>query len=144
MPDRDFVDIARDDAVHQFGGVLACDQVLVQRRDIDQRASIADRVVLVLMMYLVYADGVISRPFPVVQAVAEGESSIVKSGSDGQGSLALTLGFPREPLWISGVAPGIPERRIICSCAALEQAPNCPDRESAMARKYRDKKIVSR
>jgi NAD(P)-dependent dehydrogenase (short-subunit alcohol dehydrogenase family) len=40
----------------------------------------------VLMMHFVHADGVVSRPLAVVQAVAEGKSSVVKRSSDGQGN----------------------------------------------------------
>ena len=49
-------DIARDDAIHQLGGVLARDQILVERRDVDERGRVADGVVLVLVMHLVHAD----------------------------------------------------------------------------------------
>ena len=82
----DFVDVARDHAIHQLGRVLAGDQVLVERRDVDERRGVADGVVLVLVMHLIDADRVVARPFAVVQALAERECSLVKCGSDGQES----------------------------------------------------------
>ena len=85
----DLVDVAGDDAVHQLGGVFAGDQVLVERRDVDERGGVADGVVLVLVMHLVDADRVVARPLAVVQAVAERESSLVKCGSDWQRSPSI-------------------------------------------------------
>jgi len=35
-------------------------------------------------MHLVHADGVVSGPFPVIQAVAKRKSALVKCSSDGQ------------------------------------------------------------
>ena len=87
LSDFHFVDVAGDDAVHQLGGVLARDQILVERRNIDQRGRIADGVVLVLVMHLVHADRVVARPLAVVQAVAKRKSSLVKCGSDWQRQL---------------------------------------------------------
>ena len=86
MSHFDFVDVARDHAIHQLGRILAGDQVLVERRDVDERRGVADGVVLVLVMHLIDADRVVARPFAVVQALAERECSLVKRGSDGQGS----------------------------------------------------------
>ena len=87
----DFVDVASDDAVHQAGRVFAGDQILVQRRDVDERGRVANGVVLVLVMNFVHADGVVAGPLAVVQAVAQGESSLVKCGSDGQRDSSLRL-----------------------------------------------------
>ena len=95
-PDFDLVDVASDDAVHQAGRIFAGDQILVERRDVDERGRVADGVVLVLVVHFVHADGVVARPFAVVQAVAEGESSLVKCGSDGQRDSSLRRFF-REP-----------------------------------------------
>src|SRR5438094_3491983 len=78
-----FVNVARDDAVHQLGSVAPGDQVLVQRRDVNQRRCIADSVVLVLMVHLIHADRVISRPLAIIEALAEREGAFVKGGSDG-------------------------------------------------------------
>ena len=50
------------------------DEVLEQRRDVDQRRGVADRVVLVLVVRLVGADRVVARPLAVVQALAEREA----------------------------------------------------------------------
>src|SRR5262249_48873977 len=66
------------------GGILARDDVLVQRRDIDQRSRIANRVVLVLVMHLIGAYRVVSGPLAVVQAVAQRKSTLVKCGPDWQ------------------------------------------------------------
>src|SRR5262249_27730781 len=79
------INVARDHAVYQPGGVFARDQILIQRRNIDQRGSIADGVVLVLVMHLIGADCVIARPLAVVQALAQGKSAIVKCSTNGQG-----------------------------------------------------------
>jgi hypothetical protein len=43
----------------------------------------------VLVMHFVHTDRVVSRPLAVIQTVAEGESSLVKCSSNGQGDLAL-------------------------------------------------------
>ena len=77
---------------------LPVTKYLYKRRDVDQRGRVADGVVLVLVMHLVNADRVIARPLAVIEALAERESSFVKCGSYGHGTL-LVLG---------------PERRIIC------------------------------
>src|SRR5215472_15317639 len=81
------VDVARDHAVHQLGGVLARDDVLVQRRDIDQRRRIANRVVLMLVMHLVGAYRVVTGPLAIIQAVAQRKSTFVKCSTDGQRNL---------------------------------------------------------
>ena len=83
LADGDFVDVARDHAIDELGGVFASDQILVERRDVDERTSVADGVVLVLVVHFVHADRVVSRPLAVVEALAEGKGSFVKSGSDG-------------------------------------------------------------
>lgn len=70
LSDLHFVDVARDDAIDEFGGVLAGDEVLVKWRDVDERARIANSVVLVLMMHFINADRVISGPLAVIQAMA--------------------------------------------------------------------------
>ncbi len=73
---------------------LPRDQILVERRDIDQCAGIADGVVLVLVMHFVHADRVVSRPLAVVEAVAEGKGSFVKRSSDGQGMTSVDCRLP--------------------------------------------------
>src|SRR5215469_6640411 len=83
LPLGDFVDVASNDAVHQLGGAASGEQVFVQRRDIDQRSRIADGVVLVLVVHLVGADRVISRPLAVVEAGTQRKSALVKSRSNG-------------------------------------------------------------
>ena len=59
------------DPVHQFRGVRPCDPVLEQRRNVDQCGGVADGVVLMLVVRFVSAYRVITRPFPVVQALAQ-------------------------------------------------------------------------
>jgi hypothetical protein len=41
----------------------------------------------VLVMHLIHADRVISRPLAIIQALAERKSSLVKCSSNRQGSL---------------------------------------------------------
>src|ERR1700690_2221867 len=96
------VDVARNDAVHQLGGIASGDEVLVQRSDVNQRRRIANRVVLVLVMDPVNADRVVSRPLAVVEALAEGESAFVECGSNGHddsfcvtASLLIASSIPR-------------------------------------------------
>jgi hypothetical protein len=43
-------------------------------------------------MYFIDADGIVSRPFPVVQALAQGKRSLVKGSSNGQ-SKPRVVGF---------------------------------------------------
>src|SRR5208282_480332 len=70
--DRDFVDVASDDAVDEFGGVFSGDAIFEERRDVNQRGGIANGVVFVLVMHFVDADSVVAGPFAVVEAFAEG------------------------------------------------------------------------
>ena len=58
------------------------DAVLEERRDVDQRAGVADRVVLVLVMRLVRADGVVAGPVAIVEALAQLERARVEGGTD--------------------------------------------------------------
>src|SRR5581483_919849 len=95
LADSDLVDVTSDDAIHKTCGVPPGHQVLIQRTDINQRGSIADGVVFVLVMDFVHADGVIARPLAVTQAMAERERSFVKRGSDGQGRPLLVLSILR-------------------------------------------------
>src|SRR5437016_13301181 len=71
--------------IHQLGRVFSCDEIFVERRNIDQPGRVADRVVLVLVVHFVHADRLIARPFAVVQAVTQGKGPFVKCGSYGQG-----------------------------------------------------------
>ena len=75
--------VARDDAIDEAHRVGAGDAVLVERRDVDQRAGVPDRVVFVLVMRLVGADGVVAGPVAVVEALAQLERARVESGTDG-------------------------------------------------------------
>ena len=74
LADRHLADVARDDAIDEPRGIGARDQVLEQRRDVDQRRGVADRVVFVLVMAFVRADRVVARPVAIVQALAQREA----------------------------------------------------------------------
>ena len=76
------VNVACDDTINEARGILSGDHVLEQRSDVDQCRGIADRVVLVLVVRFVDADGVIAGPFAVAETVAQTEGSFVKRGSD--------------------------------------------------------------
>src|SRR5215469_15501236 len=86
----DLSDITGDDAVDEPGGIASADQVFVKRGNIDECGRIANSVVLVLMLHLVGADRVVSRPLAVVQALAKRKSSFVKGGRYGH-DFALIL-----------------------------------------------------
>ena len=58
--------------VDQPRGVRPGDQVLVERRDVDERRGVADGVVLVLVVRLVRADGVVAGPLAVVRLSQSG------------------------------------------------------------------------
>ena len=75
--------IARDEPVDELRGVAPCDDVLEERRDVDQRSGVADGVVFVLVVRFVRADGVVARPVAVVQALAQRERALVKGGTNG-------------------------------------------------------------
>ena len=40
LADRDFVHVAGDDAVDEFGGIFAGDEIFVERGDVDQREAL--------------------------------------------------------------------------------------------------------
>src|SRR5208283_1028590 len=103
LPDGDLVNVACDHAIHQFGRVLARDQIFIERRYINQRASISNRVVLVLMVHFVHADRVVARPLSIVQAMAERKRSLVKCSSNRQGHprWPVFLCVPLCTLWLS-------------------------------------------
>ena len=86
LVDGDFMDVASDDAVDEFGGFAAGHPVFEERGDVDERGGIADGVVFVLVVHFVDADGVIARPLAVVQAFAKRQSALVKCSSDGHDS----------------------------------------------------------
>ena len=79
---RNLAHVARDDAVDQTGRISSGDSVFEERRDIDQRRGVANRVVLVLVMRLVRADRVVAGPLAIVQTLAKWKCSFVKCGSD--------------------------------------------------------------
>ena len=64
LADLGFADVARDDVIEQPRGVTAGDQVLVQRRDIEQRRGIPNRVVFAIVRELVGARDDVPGPAP--------------------------------------------------------------------------------
>jgi len=92
LVDCDFVDVAGDDAVDEFGGVFSGDAIFEERGDVDERGGVADGVVLVLVVHFVDAYGVVAGPFAVVEALAKGEGAFVECGSYWHwGSVALVV-----------------------------------------------------
>ena len=87
LPNPDLVDIARDHAIHQLARILTGDQILVERRDVDKGSSVADGIVLVLVMHFIDTDCVISRPLTIIQALTQRKSSLVECSSNGQGGV---------------------------------------------------------
>ena len=82
LPDGELRRVARDDAIDEPGRVAAADAVLEERRDVDERRRVADRVVLVLVMRFVRADRVVARPLAEIQAFAQRERALVNGGPD--------------------------------------------------------------
>ena len=82
LADRHLRRVARDDAIDEPHRVGARHAVLEERRDVDQRAGVADGVVFVLVMRLVGADGVVAGPVAIVEALAQLERACVEGGTD--------------------------------------------------------------
>ena len=74
--------VARDDAIDEAHRVGTRDAVLEERRDVDQRAGVPDRVVFVLVMRFVGADRVVAGPVAIVEALAQLERARVEGGTD--------------------------------------------------------------
>ena len=96
--DRDLAQVPRHDPVDEARRVLARDPVLEERRDVDQRRGVADRVVLVLVVGLVGGDRVVARPLAIVQALAERERPLVYGGSDRHWIVTSSSGPTRHSL----------------------------------------------
>ena len=75
--------VARDHAIDEPHRVGPGEQVLVERRDVDQPGGVADGVVLVLVQRLVRARRVVARPLAVVETLAERRGSLVEGSPDG-------------------------------------------------------------
>ena len=71
LSDGELGDVARHDPIEQPRGVGALDQVLHQRRDVDQRRVVADRPVLALEAEVVGPDRNVPGPAPPVLRQAE-------------------------------------------------------------------------
>src|SRR5262249_15898684 len=78
LPDANFLQIARDDPIHETRGVSSGDPVFVERGNVDHRGGITNRVVLVLVMRFVCADGVVAGPLAIIQTFAQRESPVMK------------------------------------------------------------------
>ena len=89
-----------DDAIDETRRIFSGEPVFEQRRDIDQRGRVTNRVVLVFVMRLVRADGVIARPLAIAKTFAEWQCPFVKCGSDGhayQGSVFVRASDYKYP-----------------------------------------------
>jgi len=82
LVDGNFIDVAANDPVDKLGGTGAGDAVFEQRRNVNERGGIANRVVLMFVVHLVDADGVIARPLAIAQALAQRQRAFMKSSSD--------------------------------------------------------------
>src|SRR5205823_8711836 len=80
--DRELSRVAGNHAVDEFHRILAGDQVLEQRRDVDERRSVSYRVVLVFVVRLVRAHRVVAGPLAIVEALAQPECAVVDGGPD--------------------------------------------------------------
>ena len=78
LADRQLRGVAGDDAVHEPRGAGAVQPVLEERRDVDQRARVADGVVLVVVVRLVGADRVVARPVAKAEAFGERRRPFMK------------------------------------------------------------------
>src|SRR5262249_27792725 len=103
--------VTGDQPVDEPGRIAAGDQVLEERRYVDERGRVADGVVLVLVVPLVGADGVVAGPFPIVEALAEGKGALVDCGSDGHSLIILTLALRSVPEKSVELAPYAPFAR---------------------------------
>ncbi len=76
---------ARDHAIDDVHGIGTGDEVLEERRDVEERGAVANRVVLVFVQRFVRARRVVARPVAVAQARAERERPVVKRRPDRHG-----------------------------------------------------------
>ena len=72
--------VARDDAVHQHGRLGARDLVLAQGRDVEERGSAANRVVLVFVARLVAEGDGVAGPVAPAAVVTERGGAPVEGG----------------------------------------------------------------
>ena len=79
--DGELVRVARDHAVDEPRRVRAGDEILVERRDIDERGRLADGVVLDLVGVVIRAGGEIARPFPPLLLAVERRRARIERGS---------------------------------------------------------------
>ena len=91
LADRELRRVARDDAIDELHRVLAAHAILEQRRDVDERRRVADRVVLVLVMRLVRAHGVVAGPLAVIQTRGKRERAFMNGGADRHAQVSIRL-----------------------------------------------------
>ena len=89
--DRQLRRVAGDHAVDQPQGVGPRDDVLVERRDVDQRGRLADRVVLDVVGVGVDARRVVARPLAPLQLAVERRGTRMEGGPDAHGLAVLLL-----------------------------------------------------
>ena len=80
--DAELARVPRDHAVDEPRGVRPGDQVLVERRDVDERRRLPDGVVLDLVGVGVRARREIARPFAPLQLGVEWRGPGIERGSD--------------------------------------------------------------
>src|SRR2546422_6289458 len=64
LSDFRFADVARDDVIEQSRRVAAGDEVLIERRDVEQGRRVPDRVILAVVRQLVGAGDDVAGPAP--------------------------------------------------------------------------------
>src|SRR5262249_51014521 len=111
LADGHLRDVAGDQSVDEPGRIAAGDQVLEERRHVDERGRVADGVVLVLVVPLVGADGVVAGPFPIVEALAEGKRALVDGGADWHPLIIVTPAVRSVPEKSVELAPYAPFAR---------------------------------
>jgi hypothetical protein len=88
LPDGEPGGVARDDAIHQPGGVRTGHLVLEERAHVDQGGRLADRVVLDVVLVRVDTRGEEARPLPPLLLAVERLGSGMERGSDAHADAA--------------------------------------------------------
>jgi hypothetical protein len=86
LSDGKLRDIARDDAIDELCRIAPVHDVFEQRRHVDQRRCVANRVVFVLVMRFVRAHRVIAGPLAKVQRFRQRERPLVDGRANWHGS----------------------------------------------------------
>src|SRR5262249_16302837 len=99
LVDGDFVDVPSDKAIHEGRGVPGGDAGLEEGGDIDEGGGVTDGGGLVVWKSFIDANGVVTGPFAVVQALAKGESAFVKRRTDRQANLRKSPAIIGKRAW---------------------------------------------